>query len=685
MRSTKIKKRIFGFTLDVISWLSFFAALLIALAVFFSTFTGTENGKSVFGYRLLIVNSDSMSRSEASAEESIFFETGDLIIVKEVNNFSDIAVGDVISFVSTNPDSVGQTLSHKVRSIKTTASGVLIGFETYGINTGVSDQALAEPSTVIGEYTTKIPDAGYAFNFLKKPAGYFTAILVPCLLLIIFFSIKVGKHIAKKEMNDELDDELESLKDRVSQLESEGINMNATSQETERTATSLEALEALEQAEAIEQAEATNDNIAPIPVCEPPCANQAEPQCAPQVAPQYVAPTEPQCAPQAAPQYVPQPCAQQVAAPVAEQTLFTDKPLDLTVKSLTNTIEILTRTIESLAVAAEKPVESLVRTVESLATSAKAAAPQPPTPPPMTQPVMPPMMQPMMYPMMQPMMYPMAYPMMQPMMQPMAQPAAQMQSMAQGATPPVTQPVTAPMAEPSVQTPPVTQPVTVPMAEPSVQTPPVVQPVASPAAEPAVQAPTTVQSAIPPVELSSYPEEPTEDIIGTQPAAPTAVEIEPQVQMGEDPPANGLPEILQQREKLPFNKRVLALSGEIKDYFSDIHNELVSHKKVKHRLSFKCISYRVGKNTVAKMAVKGKTLKLFLALDLNEQPESIFFQEDASGVKTFAEVPFAVKVKSNRGKNNALKLVRYLAEKNALVKDEQFKNEDILKELKALK
>ena len=188
--------------LDAISWLSFFAALLLSLAVFFSTFSGTENGKSIFGYKLLIVNSDSMSQSEISQEESIFFDTGDLIVIKEISNYSDIAVGDVISFISTNPNSVGKTLTHKVRAIRATAKGVLIGFETYGIHTGVSDQAIVEPGNVLGEYTTKVPKLGYAFNFFKKPAGFFVAILIPCLLLIIFFSIKVGKHLAKKEMNE---------------------------------------------------------------------------------------------------------------------------------------------------------------------------------------------------------------------------------------------------------------------------------------------------------------------------------------------------------------------------------------------------------------------------------------------------------------------------------------------------
>jgi hypothetical protein len=90
----------------------------------------------------------------------------------------------------------------------------------------------------------------------------------------------------------------------------------------------------------------------------------------------------------------------------------------------------------------------------------------------------------------------------------------------------------------------------------------------------------------------------------------------------------------------------------------------------------------VGRDTIAKIVVRGKTLKLHLALNVNDYSKTIFFQEDASGVKAYEEVPFAVKIKSERAKNNALKLVNSLAENKSLVKDEQFKKENVLKQLK---
>ena len=154
-----------------------------------------------------------------------------------------------------------------------------------------------------------------------------------------------------------------------------------------------------------------------------------------------------------------------------------------------------------------------------------------------------------------------------------------------------------------------------------------------------------------------------------------------QLQPGEIEPASMF-DIFKTREKLPFNKKLLGLSSEVKQYFSEVHNELISFEKVNYRISNKAITYKRGRNTLAKIVVRGKTLKLHLALGINDYPKTVFFQEDTSNVKAYEEVPFTVKIKSMRAMNNAIKLVKSLAEKNSLKKQEQFKKEDVLKILK---
>ena len=549
------KKNTFDAILNVFAWVSFTIAVILAITVLLSTFSGTENGKAIFGHKLLIVQSDSMSKSEISQNEEIFFSTGDLIIIKEVDDYSTIKVGDVITFVSYNPDSKGKTLSHKVRSIKLSSNGTILGFETYGINTGVSDQAIVDPSTVIGKYVGKSTFLGKLFNFFKTPAGYFTSILTPCVLLIIFFSIKVGKLIAKKEILDKYDKEFTNFRNKLNQLENR-------------------------ESQIIMQTE--NQTIFV------PSENEKQEQATPQLenantVNQNVVNTQP---------------ISQVAQPMMQIPTCNDKALELMAQALSNTIESLTRTIDTLALAVGKPVDTLARSIETLATAnAKSTV--------------------------------------------------------------VEKIVERPSIVEKVIEKPVVQTI---VKEIPVQPVNEDKPVEQVVAENIINNPTVENKVETPIE---------QEVVATAVEQPTET--------------GDMFSKFAQHEKVPFNKKVLSLSNEVKEYFSDIHNELISYKKVNHRISFKGISYRVGRKTLAKMVVRGKTLKLHLALGIEDYPKTVYFQEDMSGVKAYEEVPFTVKIKSARGKNNAVKLVNSLAENNSLVKNEQFKKANVLKELKTSK
>ena len=527
-------KHIFDKILNIFAWLSFFVAVIISLTVLISTYSGTQNGKTIFGYKMLIVESDSMVLTEDNKDEPISFTVGDLIIIDEVSDYSTIKVGDVITFISYNPDSVGKTISHKVRSIIIADSGAIIGFETYGIATGVSDQAIVEPSTIIGRYVSKVSKLGHLFSFFKTPAGYFTSILTPCVLLIIFFSIQVGKFIARRELANSYDFELEKLKDKLLELErkKDGAIMQTSLDEIAFTKEQVGAV-----------AEQSVNSESPTVESRQACGQT-----------QY---------------------GFQTAQPILQVPTFNDKALELTVNALNNTIDTLTRTIENLALAVNKPVDTLARTVETLASAT---------------------------------------------------------------------------IKPTV----VEKIVEVPVPQPQVEVP----------VAPIIETPAIQSQDKTPIE-SVTASIPQTNISDTQPSF--------------------FNELSAVREKVPFNKKLLSLDSEIKKYFSEVHNELISYKKVNYRISFKGVTYRVGRNAIAKMMVRGKTLKLHLALKVDDYPKAVYFQEDSSDVKMYEDVPFAVKIKSNRAKNNAIKLVTYIAENNNLVKKEEFKAVNVLKELKSIK
>ena len=133
--------------------------------------------------------------------------------------------------------------------------------------------------------------------------------------------------------------------------------------------------------------------------------------------------------------------------------------------------------------------------------------------------------------------------------------------------------------------------------------------------------------------------------------------------------------------RVSFSQKLLAQPEDTRGYFNLIHNQLMSYKKVAYRLSFRCASYRLGRKLLAKIFIKGKTMKLALDLDVKAFSEKTYFQKDMSSVKSYAEVPFVVKVKSDRAAKRAVSLIDALAENNSMTKNPRFSAVDAVAEI----
>lgn len=187
--------------------------LVVVLAVFMMVFTivsvttFNSSQRTLFGYRALIVMSDSMSATDFSA--------GDLVLTRYVDP-DTLQPGDIIAYSSLDPDNYGETITHKIRSRATNASGEP-GFVTYGTTTDTDDAIVVTYPYVLGKYTGRIPKAGSFFLFLKTTPGYIVCILLPFLLLILMegvHCIRLFKQY-KSEQQTELNEERERLrKDR---------------------------------------------------------------------------------------------------------------------------------------------------------------------------------------------------------------------------------------------------------------------------------------------------------------------------------------------------------------------------------------------------------------------------------------------------------------------------------------
>lgn len=113
---------------------------------------------------------------------------------------------------------------------------------------------------------------------------------------------------------------------------------------------------------------------------------------------------------------------------------------------------------------------------------------------------------------------------------------------------------------------------------------------------------------------------------------------------------------------VPFAEKMLFAEKKYQRFYDSINNAFLSYRKVHARVSVSCASYRFGRQLIAKMTFRGKTLKLHLALDVNKFDEKIYYQRSLADKKAYAEVPFTVKVRSDRALNNALKLVAAVCE-----------------------
>ena len=173
--------------------------LLIAFTVFMMIFTIVtvttvdRNDRSIFGVKFYIVQTDSMSKSENNKDMDIHFNAGDIVLIKDLsdNEKAELKAGDVIAFLSTNSVSYGETVTHMIREVKYNDEGKIVGFVTYGTNTGTNDEKVVEPEYILGQYTGKLPGVGNFFVFVKSTPGYIVCILVPFLLLILYNGVNV--------------------------------------------------------------------------------------------------------------------------------------------------------------------------------------------------------------------------------------------------------------------------------------------------------------------------------------------------------------------------------------------------------------------------------------------------------------------------------------------------------------
>lgn len=154
--------------------------ILIMIFTIVSVTMFNQNSRNILGYKFYIVTSGSMRATD--------FDAGDLIVIQNVDT-AKLQAGDIISYISEHPKNYGKTVTHKIREVTEDQYGNR-QFVTYGTTTGVNDELPVAEENVLGVYRMKIPKAGKLFFFIKTTPGYILLVLIPFLLLILYYGMK---------------------------------------------------------------------------------------------------------------------------------------------------------------------------------------------------------------------------------------------------------------------------------------------------------------------------------------------------------------------------------------------------------------------------------------------------------------------------------------------------------------
>lgn len=196
MKAWKVIRSIFVWLMVILA-----VGMMVFTVISVSTFDRAD--RKLFGYRAFIVLSDSMSKTD--------FNAGDLVLVKEVDP-ATLQEGDIIAYTSQNTANYGETVTHKIRSLTTDASGEP-GFITYGTTTDTDDETVVTYPYVLGKYSSHIPKVGTFFQFLKSTPGYIVCILVPFLVLILLEGVRCIRLFRKYKAERQA--ELQAERDKI--------------------------------------------------------------------------------------------------------------------------------------------------------------------------------------------------------------------------------------------------------------------------------------------------------------------------------------------------------------------------------------------------------------------------------------------------------------------------------------
>ena len=119
-------------------------------------------------------------------------------------------------------------------------------------------------------------------------------------------------------------------------------------------------------------------------------------------------------------------------------------------------------------------------------------------------------------------------------------------------------------------------------------------------------------------------------------------------------------------ERKSFAERITKLPPESKEFFNATKNKIMSYKDVTNVTKNSCDKFIYRNKVIAKIAVSGKSIKVYLPLDPNAYSMAQFPHKDASMKKAHAKTPFVMRMTSKLSTKRLAMLFDDVARENGL-------------------
>ena len=126
----------------------------------------------------------------------------DVVFVKKVD-YNQLKKNDIITFYSTNSYFGNTPITHRIVEILNVPD-IGVSFKVKGDSNKEPDDEKVYPSAIIGKVMFKIPQLGRIQYFLASRKGWFMAIIIPAIFIVLYDVYKLYRLISLKKKITEL-------------------------------------------------------------------------------------------------------------------------------------------------------------------------------------------------------------------------------------------------------------------------------------------------------------------------------------------------------------------------------------------------------------------------------------------------------------------------------------------------